>query len=165
MDYLEEEITGEIIDFNELPDKNSKKALDEMKRFLFKENVRVQHEKIIMEERKKRLEQEELYFQKKLDVLKDAFKQLDIDKRKLEKEKLLIQARKDRLSKAEDEIFYDNHSMYFGGVNSLLSLRKRYKDLLKIYHPDNMCGDTNTIQKINKEYESLRKIFDYNKQA
>jgi len=57
MDYLEEEITGEIIDFNELPDKNSKKALDEMKRFLFKENVRVQHEKIIMEERKKRLEQ------------------------------------------------------------------------------------------------------------
>ena len=97
--------------------------------------------------------------------MKDAFKQLDIDKRKLEKEKLLIQARKDRLSKAEDEIFYDNHSMYFGGVNSLLSLRKRYKDLLKIYHPDNMCGDTNTIQKINKEYESLRKIFDYNKQA
>jgi len=45
--------------------------------------------------------------------------------------------------------------MFFVGVNSSGALKKRYKDLLKIYHPDNSCGDTNTIQVINREYQKL----------
>ena len=31
---------------------------------------------------------------------------------------------------------------FFRGVDSELALRKRYKELLKIFHPDNKCGDT-----------------------
>ncbi len=46
-------------------------------------------------------------------------------------------------------------AMFFAGVNSQSSLKKRYKDLLKIYHPDNKCGDTDAIQEINKEYQRL----------
>ena len=46
-------------------------------------------------------------------------------------------------------------TMFFAGVNSLGSLKKRYKDLLKIYHPDNKCGDTDAIQEINREYQRL----------
>ena len=46
-------------------------------------------------------------------------------------------------------------TMFFAGVNSQSSLKKRYKDLLKIYHPDNKCGDTDAIQEINKEYQRL----------
>lgn len=46
-------------------------------------------------------------------------------------------------------------TMFFAGVNSLSSLKKRYKDLLKIYHPDNKCGDTDAIQEINREYQRL----------
>ncbi len=46
-------------------------------------------------------------------------------------------------------------AMFFAGVNSQSSLRKRYKDLLKIYHPDNKCGDTDAIQEINREYQRL----------
>ena len=40
-----------------------------------------------------------------------------------------------------------------------LALKKRYKDLIKIYHPDNLDGDTGTIQEINREYERLKKVF------
>ena len=46
-------------------------------------------------------------------------------------------------------------TMFFAGVNSMGSLKKRYKDLLKIYHPDNKCGDTDAIQEINREYQRL----------
>ena len=37
-----------------------------------------------------------------------------------------------------------------------ISLKKRYKDLIKIYHPDNLAGDTGTIQEINREYDKLK---------
>ncbi len=50
---------------------------------------------------------------------------------------------------------YDGTS-FFRGVDSELSLRKRYKELLKIFHPDNKCGDTKTLIKIQTEYDSLR---------
>ena len=46
-------------------------------------------------------------------------------------------------------------AIFFAGVNNQSSLKKRYKDLLKIYHPDNKCGDTDTIQEINREYQRL----------
>ncbi len=46
-------------------------------------------------------------------------------------------------------------ALFFAGVNSQSTLKKRYKDLLKIYHPDNKCGDTDVIQEINKEYKRL----------
>ncbi len=46
---------------------------------------------------------------------------------------------------------------YFKNVNTLEELRKQYRDLLKIYHPDNPNGSTEATQKINKEYEELFK--------
>lgn len=49
-------------------------------------------------------------------------------------------------------------TLFFAGVNNLSALRKRYKDLLKIYHPDNKCGDTDTIQEINREYNHLQEV-------
>ncbi len=45
----------------------------------------------------------------------------------------------------------------------MVALKKRYKDLLKIYHPDNICGDNEILLKINKEYEELRSKFDISK--
>ena len=49
-------------------------------------------------------------------------------------------------------------TLFFAGVNNLSALRKRYKDLLKIYHPDKKCGDTDTIQEINREYNHLQEL-------
>lgn len=48
-----------------------------------------------------------------------------------------------------------NFSNWFQGVNDKESLKKRYHDLLKIYHPDNNAGDTSITQQIQKEYEKL----------
>lgn len=45
--------------------------------------------------------------------------------------------------------------VYFAGVNALDALKKRYHDLLKIYHPDNQNGDTAASQQIQQEYDYL----------
>ena len=49
--------------------------------------------------------------------------------------------------------------MFFSGVESRQSLKKRYKDLIKIYHPDNLDGDKNTVQEINSEYHKLCAVY------
>jgi DNA-binding cell septation regulator SpoVG len=48
--------------------------------------------------------------------------------------------------------------MFFIGVGSRQALKKRYKDLIKIYHPDNMNGDGSTAQEIMREYDKLSKV-------
>lgn len=47
---------------------------------------------------------------------------------------------------------------YFKEVNTLEELRKQYRDLLKLYHPDNANGSTEATQQINAEYDQLFKI-------
>ena len=49
--------------------------------------------------------------------------------------------------------------IFFSGVDNIQTLKKRYKELTKIYHPDNMAGDTSTLQIINRIYESLKKRY------
>ena len=46
--------------------------------------------------------------------------------------------------------------MYFKNVESLQELRKQYKELLKIHHPDN-GGNVAQMQEINVEYDKLFK--------
>ena len=60
-------------------------------------------------------------------------------------------------------LLYGGHaeaSVFFQGVHNPLSLKKRYKDLIKIFHPDNVAGDKDVIQRINKEYERLREKYE-----
>ena len=45
---------------------------------------------------------------------------------------------------------------YFKNVESLQELRKQYKELLKVHHPDN-GGNVAQMQEINAEYDSLFK--------
>ena len=52
-----------------------------------------------------------------------------------------------------------NGTSYFAGVNDMRSLKKRYRDLLKIYHPDNQNGDSSVSKQIQEEYESLSKKY------
>lgn len=47
---------------------------------------------------------------------------------------------------------------YFKNTNTLDELRKQYKELLKIYHPDNPNGSTEACQAINAEYDRLFKL-------
>lgn len=44
---------------------------------------------------------------------------------------------------------------YFTGVNTVEELRKKYRKLLKKYHPDNKDGSVEITQQINTEYDAL----------
>lgn len=119
---------------------------------------------------KKRFNDNEALITKKLKIIEDAYHQLALDKKALECEKLNFEHerskyRRQKMSGANSRSnvhqyggasdAYDGTS-FFRGVDSELALRKRYKELLKIFHPDNKCGDTKTLLLIQTEYESMR---------
>lgn len=108
-----------------------------------------------MEER--RLEHESRLFEMKWKLLED-----EVSKLAVEKEQLKAERRKNRYISQESssgEGITVKGRQFFSGVNSELGMKKRYKDLIKIYHPDNMNGDTGTLQIINREYDELKKIY------
>lgn len=53
-------------------------------------------------------------------------------------------------------------SEFFKGVKNVDELKKRYHDLLKIYHPDNNAGDSDVTRRIKEEYEAFNKEFSNN---
>ena len=48
---------------------------------------------------------------------------------------------------------------FFAGCSSRESVDKKYKSLVKLYHPDNMDGDTAALQEINAQYSEAKKKF------
>lgn len=165
--------------------------LNELKAWLFRENIRLETERtelLHMQERfnkereqfrdemqemnrrlvieRKRLKQDELFFDKKMEILKNGFVQLDAERKELEKKRLQFQTEKDVHQR---EVHHDRSEemaeMLFQGVNSQLALKKRYKDLLKMFHPDNLAGDTEMVLIINRIYEELKKSYEFGKWA
>ena len=158
--------------------------LNELKLWLFKENIRITNEIKDLEEDKKkfhqemetlsrsmemdkgRLQQENLFFDQKMKILHGGFAQLNEDKRKFQKEKDKFKAKKEVYKERQ---YLDERCeitrMLFAGVNSLLALKKRYKDLIKMFHPDNVAGDHEMILLINREYEELKKDYVIGRQA
>ncbi len=144
----------------------------------------------IREERKK-LEEEQSFFDKKFKILEMGFKQLEADRKSFEAKKRAFEYRKyeqENFKQSESEQSreyghdYDSRynsdpfeafdadpitgdSVFFRGVTHPLALKKRYKDLIKIYHPDNLAGDKTVLQQINKEYDRLKKSINYQKKA
>lgn len=160
------------------------KQLSEMKAWFFKENVRIMQEKQKLEEERrefekekretlKQIEQQERIkelaerhlkkeqelFEKKLEVLQRELRQLACDRQQLEKEKAIFKEIKGRQSAQNANAQAATPKLFFKGVNSQSTLRKRYKDLIKIFHPDNLGGDTIALQSINQEYDSLKKVY------
>ena len=109
---------------------------------------------------RQRLKEDNLFFEKKMEILQNGFKQLDLDRRRLDKEWARLTAEKDLL---DEHLLYSGHSevsAFFQGVRNPLALKKRYKDLIKIFHPDNVAGDKDVIQRINIEYERLKEHYE-----
>ena len=44
---------------------------------------------------------------------------------------------------------------YFNGVKTVAELRKKYRELLKKFHPDNENGSVEITQEINSEYDRI----------
>jgi hypothetical protein len=115
---------------------------------------------------KKRFDDNEVFIAKKQKIIEDAYQQLAVDRKSLECERLNFEHERSKYRRQKmsgsrttyqqaDTSAYDNTS-FFRGVDNEVDLRKRYKELLKIFHPDNKCGDTKTLLRIQTEYESLR---------
>lgn len=165
-----------MIDWEDIINTENDEELKEVKLWLFRENMRLQNEqkelvasqdkflkervrlrnemdelnhRISME--RKRLREENLFFDKKMAILKDGFRKLEEDRKILEREKrsLLEQKRSSQVRAEESESLV---SVLFRNTSNPLALRKRYRDLVKIFHPDNLFGDGELMQSINKEF-------------
>jgi len=182
-----------MIDLVKLASADKEDDLKEIKVWLFQENVRLQNERKELEEsrdrfikeraqfrdemnslnhrlamERKRIKDENLFFEKKMQILQDGFRQLESDRRKFETDKLLFESKKKNQERENQYNQYGRESyrfsgreadvadVLFSGVNNPLGLKKRYRDLIKIFHPDNMCGDANVIQMINQVYEKKK---------
>ena len=173
-----------MIDWEEIIKTDSPDDLKEVKLWLFKEQMRIEKERKELEETKdkfnrertsfmnemnalnrrsvmerKRLKDESLFFDKKMEILQGGFRQLEEDRRRLEREK--------RDFEIERQIKISRNMDYYGGeelveilfrnATNPLALRKRYKDLIKIFHPDNIAGDEELVQMINREFARRRR--------
>lgn len=183
-----------MIDLVKLASADKEDDLKDIKIWLFQENVRLQNERKELEEsrdrfikeraqfrdemnslnhrmtmERKRIKDENLFFEKKMQILQDGFRQLESDRRKFETDKLIFESKKKNQERESNQFNQFNSSSYrfsgreaevadvlFSGVNNPLGLKKRYRDLIKIFHPDNMCGDANVIQMINQVYEKKK---------
>ena len=178
-------------DFEKVLVDGSKEELGELKAWLFKENIRLELERSelnrmkdkLLKERqqfqtemtevnhrlvieRKRLKQDEAFFDKEMEILKNGFSQLEADRKKMERERLQFEAERSAHSSA---IRQDKNTalaeMLFQGVNSQLALKKRYKDLIKMFHPDNIAGDHEMVLVINRIYEELKRDYEMGKRA
>ncbi len=151
----------------------TKDELEELRIWLFKESVRLENQESALSEQYEGLYRDEMAFKERMDaaekkletatrklnnekalfdqrlkILNNGFEQLNSDKKKLESE--FVRLEREKSYQREDE--YDAVDMLFRGVNSPLTLKKRYKDLMKMFHPDNVSGDSYMVQLINEEY-------------
>lgn len=152
-------VVMEIVKKESELDSFSEKELKEYKHWLFKESVRINAERKELKCQKERLTRENMLFDKRLQILQDGFRELDQDRKKLEREWTSLRREKEMLE--EDMAFgliggEGLAHQLFCGVNNSLTLKKRYKDLIKIYHPDNLAGNHEMVLLINKEYETLK---------
>lgn len=139
------------------------RELQDLKRKLERERAALElREKTI----KKRYDDNEIFIAKKQKIIEDAYQQLALDRKALECERLNFEHERSKYRRQKmsgpkpvhqqyETGVYDNTS-FFRGVDSDLALRKRYKELLKIFHPDNKCGDTKTLLLIQTEYERIK---------
>jgi len=140
---------------------NEKKELDDLKKEL--EEKKIQFEKEVddinktIENSRKKLDYDLTFLNKKQTVLESGFKQLDNDRQRLNRERedfnRLKNRNTDHMRKVPNLEY--RQGIFFKGITTEKGLKKRYKDLIKVFHPDNVTGDTYTLQNINREYETL----------
>ena len=105
------------------------------------------------------LEQQEKQFELKWDMLIRETQKLANDKLQFERKKKFydqVAATNSYIETYKEEENIVHGEMFFSGVSNQKALKKHYKELIKIYHPDGDAGDTATVAEINREYEDLK---------
>ena len=138
--------------------KKEKQKLAEEKRKLEKEKRDFRWKKQMEE---KRLAQEKQLFEMKWKLLEEELQKLAKDRQDMELEKEQYYSNTTRNSYVEEKgKRIIKGELFFSGVGNERALKKRYKELIKIFHPDNIDGDNDTLLEINREYDNLRKAFE-----
>ena len=57
----------------------------------------------------------------------------------------------------DEDVAPKSNASFFTGCSTIAEVNKRYKSLIKIYHPDNGSGDEDTIKEINIQYGEMKK--------
>lgn len=112
--------------------------------------------------REQELERRSRLFDMQWKLLEHELMQLANEKEKFKREKSFYNEVKKYNKESSESTVRLKPKMFFLGVRDELSLKKRYRDLLKLFHPDSMNGDVNAMQVINKEYEELKRVYDGN---
>lgn len=152
---------------------NERQELDMMKDKFFQEKTLYQKEMDALNQRitveQKRIRDENTFFEKRMEMLQDGFRKLEADRNQLDAEKEQLKNEKEQLEQEKKRLkqklksdkpykgdIYVNPEDYvkllFRNAETATDLRKRYKDLMKIFHPDNNGGDEELVQLINKEF-------------
>lgn len=137
-----------------------RRSLDEQRRLLERER-REFTRRVEIEDR--RLERQQKLFEMKVKILEEELVKLATEKEHIERQKAFYRRVNDYESRTSMPVRESNivkGELFFSGVGSKQSLKKRYKDLIKIYHPDNLDGDKAAIQEINSEYNKLCALYE-----
>lgn len=154
MDYLEElklrELNGLQVELEE-----EKRSIKQKQRELEAEKKEFERKQKAEEQR---LLQEKKLFEMKWKILEEELKQVAAEKKRVEMHRAFYKRVKNYEDSYNTMTFNSKLSFcFFNGIDNELALKKRYRDLIKIFHPDNLNGDTDTIQEINREYDQLRR--------
>ncbi|MCR4956355.1 MAG: hypothetical protein K6A30_06700 [Lachnospiraceae bacterium] len=149
-------------------------------KFLFQDTIEFEKEKEEISNQRKELEEERLQLERDK---REFDRRMEYEKKRMEREAelfkmkwSLLEKETVRLAEERNELNYKMNefreevlegvndpqmscSLLFRGVTNELALKKRYKDLMKIYHPDNVAGDNNVVLEISKEYEDMKLQF------
>lgn len=176
------------MDWKEVKNAKSVDELKKAKLWLFQENVRIQTERAEFEEMRdkflqekaryhrdmdtlnrklvveqKRIKDEALFIEKKMEILQDGFRRLEEERQRFDREKKQYEAARKNESSYGTMRGYINLEQFVGllfrNATSPLALRKRYRDLMKIFHPDNNGGDAEMVQLINKEFAKRKDMY------
>ena len=113
----------------------------------------------------KRLAREKRIFDMEWQMLEEEWRRLAIEKERMGHTRSGQKDSGQKESDTSERVMPGDVSVsvFFSGVKNMRMLRKRYRDLIKIFHPDNVSGDTGVIQKINEEYEMLKRRIERNR--
>jgi len=107
----------------------------------------------------RRLEQQKSLFEMKFQMLEEELIKLAAERAEVERKKAFYERVEEFQARSYGQITDQQvGELFFRGVASQQSLKKRYKDLIKIYHPDNVDGDNSLVVEINKEYNHLSQL-------
>lgn len=164
-----------------IDDENIENADDKLRGALFKEQCRLDELRNALENRARELEAAEKRFKseaavweheqerkrkllrydqdlfdQKLEILKRSYSELANDREELERQRENLRYERAGCNRG----FSEQTDILFSGVDNLMALKKRYHELIKIFHPDNFNGDNRLILSINNEYELLCNEFE-----